>query len=381
MREKKLLEKLERMQFGQIHLITPEGTEYNFLAPNPGPKAHIFVKNWQLLDLISKKGNIGFGEAYMEGLFDTKNLAELLTYLALNIENLTQYSKLSFLNRLFLNLQNRIIRANTKKGSKKNILAHYDISNDFYSLWLDKSMTYSSAIRNNESNKLYDAQMNKYDRIINSLETSNTKILEIGSGWGGFATRACSKCNEIDTITISDKQYYYASKKLKNKANIFLQDYRDIKAKYDRIVSIEMFEAVGEKYWKNYFKKIYDSLRKDSCAMIQTITIRDSDFHHYRKTSDYIRHHVFPGGILPSKSRFAEEVSNARMKVDDIFSFGKDYSWTLKEWMKNFDKVKPQLLKMGYNKSFLRGWDFYLALSIAGFESGKTDVIQARLTN
>ena len=242
-------------------------------------------------------------------------------------------------------------------------------------------MTYSSAIRNNEQDSLHQAQLNKYHRIINKLDLQGKNTLEIGCGWGGFAHEASNFGADVTGITISDKQYNFAKKRIGNKANILLQDYRDVKGKYDRIVSIEMLEAVGEKYWQTYFNQIKKSLLSSGKAVIQTITIDDDFFAQYRKNSDYIRHHVFPGGMLPSKSKFCANANKARLHVNEIFEFGHDYAWTLRKWQDNIKNQKDKLLALNYSEEFLRAWDFYLSISIAGFLCGRTNVIQAEIFN
>jgi cyclopropane-fatty-acyl-phospholipid synthase len=273
------------------------------------------------------------------------------------------------------------VRLNTKYGSRKNILEHYDIGNDFYKLWLDPTMTYSSAICQNSNETLEQAQINKYKRIIDVLDVGGAKVLEIGSGWGGFATQASQAGAQVTGITISDQQYDFSTQKLEGRAQVLKQDYRDIQGVYDRIVSIEMFEAVGEKYWPLYFQKIRNSLVKGGRALIQTITIADDVFHTYRKSSDYIRHYVFPGGMLPSKSQFIHQVHRAGMDIGDVFEFGQDYAWTLKEWNTNFMRIKDTLLTMDYSPQFLKAWEFYLNLCIAGFQAKRTNVMQIEIVH
>ena len=210
---------------------------------------------------------------------------------------------------------------------------------------------------------------------------SGKNTLEIGCGWGGFASEASSIGADVTGITISDSQYDFAQKRIGNKANILLQDYRDIKLKYDRIVSIEMFEAVGEKYWQTYFNQIKKSLSSGGKAIIQTITIADDFFSQYRKNSDYIRHHVFPGGMLPSKSQFRTKANKAKLYVNEIFEVGHDYAWTLRRWQENIKTNKEKLATLNYSEAFYRAWDFYLSISIAGFLSGRTNVMQVEIIN
>jgi len=364
---------------GHLAVETPQGEVVQFEGQQPGLVCDLKIKHWSAMDMIFKRGDIGFGEGYHLGLWDTSNLSDLLTYCSHNIQKLKHAANGNGLSRLKFYIYNRWIKMNTKYGSKKNIVSHYDISNAFYALWLDPTMTYSSALREHPSDSLEQAQINKYNRILNRLGAEKQKILEIGCGWGGFAQQAIQRGAQLTGITISDQQYAFAKKKLGQAAEILLQDYRDIKAKFDHIVSIEMFEAVGEKYWSAYFNQIKQSLKKGGKALIQTITIQDDAFADYRKNSDYIRQHIFPGGMLPSKKIFQDYAWKAQLKVTDIFEFGQDYAWTLRQWLHHFSQHQEALLHMGYSKHFLRAWEFYLSLSIAGFASGRTNVMQAEL--
>jgi len=381
MNKKSFFKLFDNIEYGAITIIDPENNKHHFKSDNDGPICNFKINDWKVLDLVSKRGDIGLGEAYMEDMWDSSDAASFLGFLSLNIDAFSNKANGSLINRIFFFLYNNYVRANTKFGSKKNILAHYDLGNDFYSMWLDPTMTYSSSLRKTGAESLKEAQINKYARIIDRLNLDGANTLEIGCGWGGFAEIAASKVGKLDSITISDRQHKYAKERLGDKANILLKDYRDVKGSYDRIVSIEMFEAVGTKYWKNYFETMKNSLVKGGKAMVQTIFIRDEDFETYKKNSDYIRHHVFPGGMLPSKKRFKEEVEKANMELGEVFEFGLDYAWTLRNWKENIAKVKDALIGMGYSRKFLRGWDFYLDISIAGFESGKVSVMQAEIIN
>lgn len=377
----KFLKVFENAKIGEITVYTPEMTVHVFKGDQPGPICDIIIKDWDMFNLVLKRGDIGLGEAYMGELWESSDLGAFLTYCSLNLEELKRYSSGSFLNRVFFYIYNNLIRMNTKYGSQKNILEHYDIGNDFYKLWLDPTMSYSSALRTHGNETLEEAQINKYQRIINTLSVDGANLLEIGSGWGGFAEQAIKTGAQVTGITISNEQYHFSKEKLQDKANIVLQDYRDINKVYDRIVSIEMFEAVGERYWQTYFQKIKNSLAKDGKAMIQTITIHDDIFQGYRRESDYIRHYVFPGGMLPSKSIFAKEAAKVGLSVSSMFEFGQDYAWTLKEWYKNFQHSKDILISKNYSTKFLRAWEFYLQICVAGFASEKTNVMQVELVH
>ena len=377
----KFLKVFENAQVGEITIHTPEMNVHIFKGDKPGPICDLIIKDWNMFNMVLKRGDIGLGEAYMGELWESSDLGAFLTYCSLNLEELKHYSKGSLLNRLFFYVYNHFIRINTKYGSRKNILEHYDIGNDFYKLWLDPTMSYSSALRIQGNETLEEAQINKYKRIINILSVDGANLLEIGSGWGGFAEQAIKTGAQVTGITISNEQYHFSKEKLQDKANIVLQDYRDINKVYDRIVSIEMFEAVGERYWRAYFQKIKNSLEKDGKAMIQTITIHDDHFLEYRKESDYIRHYVFPGGMLPSKSIFTEEANKVGLSVSSMFEFGQDYAWTLQEWYKNFQSCKNVLISKNYSNKFLRAWEFYLQICVAGFASEKTNVMQVELVH
>jgi cyclopropane-fatty-acyl-phospholipid synthase len=283
----------ERADLGDLKIYTPCDKEIHFQGNSSFLACDFEIHDWEVMDLITKRGDIGLGEAYHLGLWDSSNLADFLTYCSLNINKLTKGVDANLFNRLIFYFYNQFVRLNTKYGSKKNILEHYDIGNDFYSLWLDETMTYSSAIRNNPEDSLKECQLSKYNRIIDKLDLANKQVLEIGCGWGGFAEVAAKTGAKVNGITISDQQYEFAKNRLGKDAHIKMQDYRDVSDKFQSIVSIEMFEAVGEKYWPTYFNQIKKSLVKGGRAMIQTITISDDIFPQYRKNSDYIRHHVF----------------------------------------------------------------------------------------
>jgi cyclopropane-fatty-acyl-phospholipid synthase len=378
--EKLIITNFEGAPKGSIRLLTPEGCQYEFKGSEAGPHCELKINSWKGMEDALKKSDIGLGESYARGEWSTSNLADFLTYCTLNINAMKQGQDYGFWHKLALNIYNKFLRANTKSGSQRNIWAHYDISNSFYQRWLDPSMTYSSALRVNKRESLHEAQNNKYQKILDMLHPKGD-ILEIGCGWGGFAEAAAEASHKVTGITISKKQYGYASQRLGSRAEIALQDYRDIKKKYEGIVSIEMFEAVGEKYWPTYFNKIRESLIEGGKAVIQTITIKDELFESYRKGSDYIRHYVFPGGMLPSPGALKKVVEKANLQIQSHFEFGEDYAWTLRRWLENFHKVWKELLDEGYTPSFLRAWEFYLCYCIAGFESRQTNVMQIEITH
>jgi len=277
-------------------------------------------------------------------------------------------------------IHNALVRRNSIKGSSRNIKAHYDVGNDFYSLWLDRSMTYSSALYG-DTQDLYRAQQNKYERILSKFQAPKADVLEIGCGWGGFAERASADSHHVTGLTISPAQHKFATERLGGAAEIRLEDYRRVGGRFDNIVSIEMFEAVGEHYWPQYFQVVAERLKRGGRAIIQTITIRDELFAGYRTRSDFIRHYVFPGGMLPSLGRFREEAERAGLKFAGAFGFGKDYARTLREWLVRMQEQESAITALGHDQQFLRNWEFYLGICAAAFAVSRTDVVQVELVN
>jgi cyclopropane-fatty-acyl-phospholipid synthase len=270
------------------------------------------------------------------------------------------------------------VRRNSIAGSSRNIKAHYDVGNEFYELWLDRSMTYSSALYAGACG-LEEAQQNKYHRILSKFDKRKSSVLEIGCGWGGFAERAAGENHAVTGLTISPAQHKFASERVRGAADIRLEDYRKSRGVFDIIVSIEMFEAVGEHYWPQFFAIVASRLRRGGRAVIQTITIQDRLFHSYRAHSDFVRHYVFPGGMLPSLTRFCEEAEKAGLKMADAFFFGKDYARTLREWSRQMQAKSSEIASLGHDDRFLRNWEFYLGLCAAAFGASRTDVVQIEL--
>ena len=304
--------------------------------------------------------------------------------MTLGLENKAAMNRLVTGNRMYriFAMMSYLLRLNTVKGSKKNIHAHYDLGNGFYELWLDPSMTYSSAYYKSDTETLIQAQHNKYNRMIDCMNTNSGRLLEIGCGWGGFAERAIDRGDfDIKGVTLSEEQHAYAQERLGQGANIALEDYRHQTGLYDRIISIEMFEAVGERYWSTYFEKVKALLTKDGKAVIQTITMNEDDFSSYRKGGDFIRSYIFPGGMLPSVSRFRQEAAKAGLKCDNEFMFGQDYGQTLEVWLHNFDTQKQKIQNLGFDDGFIRLWRFYLAACAAAFRTEQTNVMQVELAH
>jgi cyclopropane-fatty-acyl-phospholipid synthase len=272
-----------------------------------------------------------------------------------------------------------VFRRNSVKGSQRNIMAHYDVGNDFYSRWLDPTMTYSSAIFGQTGSDLESAQKAKYARILERIGGNRGSVLEIGCGWGGFTEAAVQKGHDVTALTISPRQHAYATERVGKAADIKLQDYRKQGGTFSSIVSIEMFEAVGERYWPTYFQTVRERLTSNGVAVVQTISISEQLFPSYRTSSDYIRHHIFPGGMLPSVSRFKQEAERAGLGVQDVFSFGQCYARTCREWLQRFDAALPEIRALGYEEGFLRGWRLYLAMCAGAFALGRTNVHQFEL--
>ncbi len=375
----KFLKILEQIEIGSLSVVTPEGKKYFFEGKIAGSDGTLQLNDWRTITHFAAKGDIGLAEAYRNGWWDTDDLSALLIVGLENEALISSYLYGGFFSQLVARIMYFFSR-NTIKGSKNNIQAHYDLGNDFYELWLDPTMTYSSALYANDDEPLVDAQNRKYDRMIERLDRNSGSLLEIGCGWGGFADRAM-QANDfgVKGITLSNQQHDYATERLGDSAVIALEDYRHQKGKYDSIISIEMFEAVGEKYWPTYFSKIESLLAPKGRAVVQTITIGESYFEKYRKSGDMIRSFIFPGGMLPTPTRFEHESNQASLKVTDQFSFGKDYAKTLRVWLKDFESTLPQVRSLGYDEGFIRMWRFYLSACIAGFETGRTDVMQMEL--
>jgi len=378
--EYKICKALENTRFGGVRLTTPEGKTHEFEGSESGPVADLAVNDWRAIPAMAARGDIGLTEAYRDGWVNTEDLTALLSFGLMNEEPL---------ERLVYGhpFQSLIVRAlylfnrNTRSGSRRNISAHYDLGNEFYRLWLDETMTYSSALFA-RGDDLAQAQRRKYDRILEGLGSESGRLLEIGCGWGGFAERALDRGDFAPKgLTLSQEQAAYARKRLGPGAEIALQDYRDERGRFDHVVSIEMFEAVGERFWPVYFGKICDVLSDRGRAMIQTITVADRYFERYRKGGDMIRSFIFPGGMLPSPARFAAEAERGGLRVEDSFAFGRDYARTLREWLARFDARVAEVRELGFDERFVRVWRFYLAACAAAFETGRCDVHQYRLAH
>jgi len=348
----------------------------------PGPSAQIRLLKKKCLDDFFLKGDLGWAESYIESNWESSNLSDFLEWGAKNFHEFSKYIRGKWFIILYLRLKHYLNR-NSKTGSKKNISFHYDLGNSFYEKWLDKSMTYSSGMFKKESDDLYDAQLNKYKNLAKITDIKNNdKVLEVGCGWGGFSCFLAKNFSaDVTAITISKKQYEKVkekvfTEKLTEKINVKLTDYREIKGLYDKIVSIEMFEAVGEKYWSKYFDVLGSNLKYNGAIGLQTITIEDKFFKKYRKFPDFIQTYIFPGGMLPSIEEMSKVLKSKGLSIEKKQMFGNDYAKTLKMWSKSFENSWENIKKEGFNDAFRRMWRYYLGYCEGGFKSGNINVGQ-----
>ena len=376
----------ENWRFGSLTFVLPSGREVRVEGDEPGPEARLIVNDFRFLSRVLSAGDIGFGEGFMAGEWDTPDLSALLEAFTVNLDRLRALLEGRTLYRL-VNGMVHALRRNSRAGARRNILAHYDLGNAFYSRWLDPSMTYSSARFERPGQPLREAQRNKYASLARQIDLGpDNHVLEIGCGWGGFAEFAAGEIGaRVTGITISPAQYDFASKRLfetglAEKADIRLVDYRDVTGQFDRVASIEMFEAVGEEYWPTFFGKVRDVLTPGGLAGLQIITIRDELFAHYRRRADFIQKHVFPGGMLPSEVRLKEETARAGLEWRDIVRFGQNYADTCAEWARRFESAWEDIRSLGFDERFRRLWRFYLGYCEAGFRTERTNVVQLSLT-
>lgn len=372
---------LSGVSCGSLKIKLPDGLEKNFVGINSGPNAEMEIKDYNFIDSVIAGGDVALGEGYMQNLWESDDLEKLLTFFTINAHALEDFFHARRFKALVLFIKSFLTK-NTKRGSKKNIEAHYDLGNDFYQLWLDETMTYSSALFDNELFDLKAAQHRKYQNILQKLNTGS--ILEIGCGWGGFAAEAAQKNHQVTCLTISQKQKIYAQSRLQkigmqDLVKIKLQDYREETEIYDNVVSIEMFEAVGQEYWDKYFQVLKTCLKPCGKAVLQIITIDEQVFKDYVNRVDFIQKHIFPGGVLPSKSIIRQLAAKHGFKLKSELAFGEDYAKTLLIWLENFDKKYSEITTLGFSKEFIRKWRFYLSYCAAGFRAKRTDVVQFEL--
>jgi len=366
-----------RIQMGSLKVILPTGTVLNF--GEGAPFGEVTVKDWGALTALWARGDVGWGEAYVAGLWDSPCIETLAAVTMLNKQAFEGPLRPNLAARIAFRLTDRIVRRNNRAGSERNIRAHYDVGDDFYRLWLDASMTYSSALFSEGEDDLARAQALKCQRLLDITAGTGPRLLEIGCGWGGFAEAAADAGRDVTAITVSPAQHAYASARLGARADVRLQDYRDIEGQYDAIVSVEMIEAVGERYWPRYFQTLRDRLAPTGRAALQAIVVDDATFPKYRSRSDFIRQHTFPGGMLPSPGEIRKAAREAGLEVDSIFSFAEDYARTLRIWLQAFEAALPEIRALGYDDAFVRSWRYYLAISAATFAYGQTDVVHVAL--
>ena len=377
---------LKSIKYGFLEITKIDGEILKFGDPDDNLKVTLKIKDESLMYNLIKNGSVGLGESYMKDFFTTNNLSDLIELSAKNIRIIYKFSgifDLSFINFV----KNKFIK-NTKHRSKENIAKHYDLGNNFFSLWLDKTLTYSSAIFEEPNQELFAAQNNKYQKLIDLLKpSSGSKILEIGCGWGGFAEYLGTNYNvKLDCITISQKQFEFAKERihkcgLNEKVNIQIKDYRDLKDKYDHIASIEMIEAVGQNYLNSYFNTIKNNLTPIGTVGIQAITIDDNLFERYKNKQDFIQKYIFPGGFLPSRNELQNYADTNGLKFGEYNSYANHYSDTLIIWREIFNKKWDSIKEQGFDLTFKRMWEFYLSYCEAGFKSKNIDLIQFSLQN
>ncbi len=373
-------------QSGSISFVLPGDRVLEYRHDKTGPHATIIVHNYDFVKRAMAGGDVGFAEAYMDGDWSTPDLTAVLRFFSANFDNIGKLAVGGTLVR-WINMVRHIFNRNSREGAKKNIMAHYDLGNDFYSLWLDPSMTYSSAIFDSPNMSLEQGQHNKYSNICDRISAGpSSEILEIGCGWGGFAEYAAKhRGSKVTCLTISPSQRNFAMQRmqkqgLNERVEIRLEDYRDHKGSYDGVASIEMFEAVGESYWPSYFAKIFESLKQGGKAALQIITIDDHLFPRYRKRVDFIQRHIFPGGMLPSETALKDQFQSAGLRHDGVTYFGQDYARTCREWARDFNANWDTISKLDFDEPFRRMWNFYLSYCEAGFTDGRINVGQFQVS-
>ena len=378
-----LLRAVDRIGTGILSITLPDGTRRVFRGKDDaGPTAALVLHRSRAARRLILGGGVGFAEAYMDGDWDSPDLAALLDLAARNEQRMGGAVAGQLPLRLWHAIGHRL-RPNSRRGSRRNIAAHYDLGNDFYRRWLDPTMTYSAALFERPDQPLEEAQLAKYRRLCDRLGLRpGHHVLEIGCGWGGFAEVAARDYGcRVTGITLSTEQLAYARERIRrahlsDRVDFRLQDYRNTSGRYDRVVSIEMFEAIGEKFWPHYFATIRDRLKPDGLAALQVITIEDGRFEAYRRSADFIQRYIFPGGMLPSPSVLRKQLERGGFSLADVVEFGRDYGRTLGEWNRRFQASWHEIEPLGFDHRFKRMWEFYLAYCEGGFRAGAIDVTQ-----
>ncbi len=377
----------QKMQHGMMDFHLPDGRVFRVDGPKPGPVAEIHIHNPDVFSRLIREGDLGFSDAYLEGWWSTPDLQAFMDVVHADNDEMYEAFPGMGLVRAYERMRHWL-NSNSKSQAKKNISYHYDLGNDFYALWLDETMTYSSAIFETGQESLERAQTLKYQSMVDQMGAKpGDHVLEIGCGWGGFAEYAAKERGlQVTCLTISKEQYDFAVARmeregLSDKVEIKLQDYRDENGLYDGVASIEMFEAVGEKYWPTYFRAVRDRLKPGRNATLQIITVEDHRFETYRESVDFIQKYIFPGGMLPSPSILKREVEKSGLSFLKSIEFGESYSQTLRRWHEVFNARWDEVVSLrGFDDRFRRMWNFYLTSCAAGFQAGSIDVTQITVT-
>ena len=370
---------LARIEAGDLTVDLPSGARLAHKGARPGPQAFVKIHRWRAILRLILLGDVGFAESYISGDWSSRDLPAFIELAARNVDALEAKITGSFASRLMARLRH-FAHANTRTGSRKNIAFHYDLGNSFYQCWLDPSMTYSSALYADPFDTLEDAQARKIRRIAELLEIGgDDEVLEIGCGWGALAISLAQLCRSVKGVTLSAEQLLHAKGRLsenglEDKVTLELRDYRDIAGSFDRIVSIEMVEAVGEAFWPDYFQTLHDRLRPGGTVVLQAITIDERRFESYRRFPDFIQRHVFPGGMLPTRSAIMREAEKVGLAFSFSERFGESYARTLSEWRRRFLASRKTVEALGFSEEFQRMWDYYLSYSEGAFRAGVIDV-------
>jgi len=370
------------LRHGRIDFVLPDGRRFRAEGPNPGPVAELDIHNNDLFARLIREGDLGFCDAYLDGWWSTPDLQAFMDFIHADNEDIYDGFPGMGLVRAYEQLRFWLQR-NSKQQARKNISYHYDLGNDFYGLWLDDTMSYSSAIFSDPQQSMEAAQTLKYKSMVDEMGVQpGDHVLEIGCGWGGFAEYAAAERGlQVTCLTISEEQFKYAVERiekagLSDKVTFKLQDYRDETGVYDGIASIEMFEAVGEKYWPVYFETVRERLKPGKTATFQIITVAHRRWKVYKRGVDFIQKYIFPGGMLPSPVVLREQIEKAGLAVEKSVEFGKSYDITLRRWHETFNAKWDQIAAMGFDERFRRMWNFYLTSCAATFDSGNCDVTQ-----
>lgn len=382
-----IFERLQALEVGQLDIKLSDGRVFRVVGREPGPAADLIIHNDDSFTRLIREGDLGFSDAYLEGWWSTSDLQDFMDLVHLGYEPVYDGFPGSALIRAYEQFRFWLQR-NHRTQARANISYHYDLGNDFYALWLDDTMTYSSAIFETGQESLEAAQTAKYASMVDQMGVkSGDHVLEVGCGWGGFAEYAARERGlRVTGLTISEEQLKFARERidkagLSGQVELRMQDYRDCKGEFDGIASIEMFEAVGEKYWPAYFKMIRDRLRPGARATLQIITVGDHRWEVYKRGVDFIQKHIFPGGMLPAPKILREQVENAGLQIVKSLEFGDSYDQTLRRWHHTFNDRWDEVAAMGFDDRFRKMWNFYLTSCASAFRAGTCDVTQVTISH